>query len=200
MRLVRRALTLPAVTAALLAASLPVAPTAAAATSASCPHAASTRLFTGTVLSDPASFTKLWVYAPSTSQTLVCFVLPYGLGSGAIVVDTTAGVTPPTVWVHENPNSCPFEVANIQDPARVRIGYGRVVPTSVCLTVGNDTTTVTIEPIVGTDLPEVQIWRDGTGSALDTAACADLLAQATANVPGAAAAYQTCRFTNERLV
>lgn len=144
------------------------------------------------MLGDPASFTKLWVYSSGT-QTLVCFVLPNGLGSGAIVVDRNAGVTPPTVLPHSNPAACPFEVVNVIDPVRLWIGYGRVVPTSVCITVGDDTTAVTIAPVVGTDLPGVEIWRDGTGSALDMLACAALL-------PGPTAPYLACLSTNERLV
>lgn len=196
----RRALTVPVATLGLLAASLPLSPAASAASSASCPAAASTRLLTATVLGDAASYTQLWLYTPSATQTLVCFVLPYGLGSGAVVVDTSVGVTPPTVLVHKNPNYCGLEVVNVVDPVALRIGYGRVVPTSVCITVGSETNSITIEPIVGTDLPGVQIWRDGKGTTLDGAACASYFAQAQANVPGAGAAYQACIFRNERIL
>lgn len=200
MSFVRRALTVPLVSIGLLAASLPLSPFASAATSASCPHADSTRLVTTTVLGDPASYTQLWVYSPSASRTLVCFVLPHGLGSGAIVVDSSAGVTPPTIVPHSNPNACALEIVDVADPVPLRITYGRVVPTSVCITLDGDTTAVTIVPVVGVDLPDVQVWRDGTGSVLDIAACADLLALALADFGGAAAAYHECVFTNERLV
>lgn len=184
------------VTAGVALATLAIpAGTAAAATSTSCPAAGSTRLFTGGVLGSPDN--RLWVYSPSTTQTIVCFDIPFGsIGGGAIVVNGATGFTPPTVTVGSNPATCTAEIVDIVDPVPFRLATG-ASGTTVCFTVNSSTTTLTFGLPSVTTLPSVQIWRDGTFGWFDVAACASHL---VAYAGGNTTPYFTCVNTPARIV
>jgi len=180
--------------------------TASAATSASCPATGSTRLVTGDVLGDPGTFTTLWVYSPSTSQTIVCFQLPEVdgrlLAQGALVINANASLTPPTVTPGTDPAACTVELADFQDPVPVRIALG-ASGTTACFTVNNTTTSVTLGlGGIGT-VPSVELWRDGVETWLGYAFfCGPIYVYEynVANNPYAISNYWNCMRSNQRIV
>jgi hypothetical protein len=181
--------------AALTAAVLP-AGTASALTSGACPEASSTRLFTGGILGSGDN--KLWLYSPTSTTTYVCFDFypTAAAGGGVIVVDTGAGITPPSVVVGSDPSLCTTDVVDITDPVRLHVALG-TSGTTVCFTLNSSTTTLTFGLPGVTALPSVQIWRDGTFGWLDLAACAQYLPEFEL---GNTTPYETCVNTNARIV
>ncbi len=180
--------------AALTFALLP-AGTAAAASSASCPAASSTRLFTGALLGSGDN--KLWVYSPTASQTIVCFDFypTLALGGGAIVVDSGVALAPPTVTVGSDAAKCTTEVVRISDPVPFRLALGTAGNT-VCFTVNSSTTTLTFGGPSVTSVPSVQVWKDATYSWLAIAACPVEYAQWTL----AGGPFGPCLNSNTRIV
>jgi hypothetical protein len=180
--------------AAATALTLPVMQgSAAAASSASCPQAGSTRLFTGDVLGRPDTATKLWAYS-AAGQTTVCFLFPdypTPVGGGAVVATSGVSFAPPSVTPGTDPAACVAEVVDIVDPTALRIAYG-ATGTTVCLTVNDETTTLTFRGPSVTQVPSVEVWRDGTGGWFDFPFCAAQVANS--------AAYNTCLNTPGRVV
>jgi hypothetical protein len=184
--------------AALVALALP-AGTAAAATSADCPAASSTRLLTGGVLGSPDN--KLWLYSPSSTQTVLCydFVTPTSsvrIASGAVVIGAGIGATPPSVTTGSNAAACTFEVVDLADPVSFRIALG-AVGTTVCFTVNDETTSVTLNGAGVSGTPSAEVWRDGTNSFLDFALCSRHLA---AYYTGNQVPYWDCANGTHRVV
>lgn len=184
--------------AALIAASLP-AGTAAAATSADCPAESSTRLLTGGVLGSPDN--KLWLYSPSSTQTVLCFdfVTPTSdvrIASGAVVIGAGVGATPPSVTTGSNAAACTLELVDLADPVAFRIALG-AVGTTVCFTLNDETTSVTLNGAGVSGTPSVQVWRDGTNSWLEFALCSRHLA---AFYTGNENPYWDCAYDNARIV
>lgn len=184
--------------AALLAVSLPVG-TAAAATSADCPAASSTRLLTGGVLGSDDN--KLWLYSPSSTQTILCFdfVTPTSrvrVASGAVVLGAGVGATPPSVTTGSNAAACTLELVDLADPVAFRIALG-AVGTTVCFSLNGETTSVTLNGAGVSGTPSVQVWRDGTNSWLDFALCSIHL---PAYLTGDTAPYWDCAYNSHRIV
>ena len=141
-----------------------------AATSASCPESQSTRLLTGGV---GGNEWKLWVYSPTTTQTIVCFDLydTILLAGGALVVNGGLGFTPPTVVPGSDATACSIEVADFSDPVDFRLALG-TAGNVVCFTVNDETVSLTFGlPGVST-LPSVQLWSEPGFTWLDVVMCA----------------------------
>ena len=154
-------------TVALTTVMLP-AGTASAFSSASCDPLTSKKLLTTPILESEDN--RLWVDVQSPARALVCFDFPFlSVGSGVIVVDAASGGTLPSVTTGNDPSDCGFELVSPSDPVSFRIAVD--VPTAaVCFTVGGETLTLAFsQGAVGT--PKIEVWRDGTFSWLDVAAC-----------------------------
>lgn len=190
----RRALSrVAAVVAAAVSATIamPAGP-AAAASSATCPEASSIRLLTGDLVEYPDN--KLWLYSPTPTQTIVCFDFSVlSLGGGAIVVN---GVGLPAVTVDDDPAFCHDEIVRLTDPVPLQLSIGTAGWT-VCLTVNGSTTSITFGPPGVAAPPSVEIWRDGTFSLLDAAACA---AFAPGLFTGNQQPYYDCVYANARIL
>ena len=183
--------------AALAAAVLPPG-TAAAAYSGDCPEAASTRLLTVSVLG--ARPEKLWVYSPDATTTYVCFDFfgtdALAIGGGVIIARAGSGVVAPSVVVGTDPAVCSIAVIDAADPVRLRL-MTSAGGSTVCLTVGSSTTTLTFGLPGVSELPSVEVWRDGRSTLLDTAACAPEFAE---RLVGDGTPYFVCSGTIQRIV
>jgi hypothetical protein len=169
-------------TCAVLAALVPGAGPASAATSADCNPATSTKLLTGGVLGNTTD--HLWVDYPTPTRTVVCFRFDsLSLGGFTVIADAASGATPPRVDLDDNPALCPNPVLNLTDPVALRLAVG-IATNSVCLTVGTSTLTVqfTQGNISPSTLPVFELWRDGgpDWGWIDVAACPVQYAEAVA--------------------
>lgn len=158
--------------AALLLVALPAVP-ASATTSLSCPAASSTRILTAGV--GGGGDNKLWVYQPTTSQTIICFDFypTASLAAGAVVLNTGSSITLPGATVGTDPTACTTEVVRITDPVPFRLALG-ASGTTVCFTVNSSTTSLRVTlGSVGT-IPSVELWSDPSFTWQDVALCAAL--------------------------
>ena len=179
--------------AALTLVLLPAGP-AAAASSATCPQASSTRLFTGGVAGSADN--KLWVYSPTSTQTIVCFDFypTAAIGGGAIVLNTGVALAPPSVTVGSSPTACTTEVVRITDPVPFRLALG-AAGTTVCFTLNSSTTTLTFGGPSVSSVPSVEVWKDATFSWIAVAACPVQWAQYVAG-----GEFSPCLTSNTRIL
>jgi hypothetical protein len=175
------------VTAAALVTAMLPGP-ASAATTNDCTAETSTRILTSGL--DDAD--RVWIDRPSETRTLVCVRFQSLSAGGLVVVVDDGGI--PTVSLGGDPWRCPFLVFALVDPVGIRLAVDVAHP-AVCLTVGNTTLTVGVDPATGA-LPGVEVWRDGgpDWGWIDVAACPAEYALAVAF-----GGPTTCMESNERV-
>lgn len=163
-RVLRRALTATTLALSVAAAQGMVAPAAHAASSFTCPHDASTRIVTATVLNEDY---QLWLWQPDPRTVHVCFSLgpaaliePRLLAGDLILRTPFSGSLVPTVTPVLADESCP-DLLNVQDPVPLVV-EGGTPGGDVCIGLGdNEAVRVAFTTPVPTTDVSVELWLDG---------------------------------------
>jgi hypothetical protein len=108
----------------------------------------------------------------SPTTTVVCFTVSGFVAKGTLIVRRPLGPTAPTVTPGTSAGVCTVEVLHFSAPTEFLLSVGAdATQQYVCL--GIDGTTVTLAYTSGDvgPLPSVELWRAGTNTDLDWAAC-----------------------------
>ena len=148
---------------------------------------------------------QVGVDSVSPTETRVCFS-EAGLVVGTVVVHHDPAITQPGVTVTPGTGRCAQQLWDSYQPVQFQTSGGADQDSrSVCFELDAATITVAVH---GVDGVTFEVWRPGTGSALDVAACSlDFVFVQTARAlpefsdeERAEANWAACAFTAERIL
>lgn len=131
-----------------------------------CPSTGSTKLVTTGVLGSTPDAYKLWLYQ-SGNDTFICFGTTR-LADGVVDLNTSAGLTPPTVTPTTGRGDCPQAVLTMTDPVALDLSVGASTTTySLCLGVNGTATTLTFALGSAGAVPSLSVWLDGYTTSME---------------------------------